>query len=389
MTVPDESAQPIRVVHIIARMNVGGPAQIITGLLRQVDPGQFEQHVIVGSAGDDEKEWFDLRDTDLRDDPRFLRIASFGRTISPLRDLSTVVRLIREIRRLRPDVVQTHTAKAGMLGRIAARSARVPTIIHTYHGHTMHGYFPRSIVWFFVRIERWLGRRTDRLITVGTRVRDELIAAGIGVAAQYVVVPPGVPDPGPLPLDSARGLLDLPKDREIVTFVGRLTRVKRPDRFLEVAESIAASRPDTIFLIVGDGELRSDLESRVDVADVRFLGWRPDVSSIYAASDLVVLTSDNEGMPVVLVEASIVGRACVTTDVGSASEVVKHGETGLVVSTRVEDITAAALRLLGDPAMRQTFGANARERTLERFGTAAVAQSLENVYRARSAATRR
>ena len=370
----------IRVVHIIARMNVGGPAQILTGLLRHLDANRFEQFVIVGRAGPGEQEWFALRDRDLENDARIIRIADFGPTVAPLRDLRTLVRLVRELRRLKPDVVQTHTAKAGMLGRIAALLVRTPVLIHTYHGHTLHGYFSGPVVRVISAIERALARRSDHLVSVGSRVRDELLAAGIGDLARYTVIPPGVADAPALDPRKARSTLGVADDARVVTFVGRLTRVKRPDRFLEMADIVAEQHPDVVFLVVGDGELRAESEGRRTATDVRFLGWQADMAAVYGASDVIVVTSDNEGMPLVLIEASAAGRACVTTDVGSAAEVVEDSVTGFVVPTDEGALAAAVGRLLVDPGLRATYAAAARARTLSRFGMQAVTGRLEPLY---------
>ncbi len=373
---------PLRIVHVIARMNVGGPARILAGLLSSLDPARFSQTLLTGAVGPGEQDWFLVRDTASPADPRIVPIEGLGRSISPLRDLRTLRHLRRTIASLEPDIVQTHTAKAGLLGRRAALRSGVPHIIHTFHGHTLHGYFPAPVTAIFTALERHLARRSDDLIAIGERVRDELLEAGIGRPEQYTVIPPGVPDDGIGDRAHARRELDLPGDESaVVAFVGRLSGVKRPDRFLAAAETVAGRRKDTIFLVVGDGEERSELESRPRRADVRFLGWRGDVDLIHAAADLVVVTSDNEGMPVTLIEAAMAGRACITTDVGSAGEVVIDGTTGLVVPCDATAVAGAILALLDDPLRREAFGIAARTRALESFSIAAVDERLSAVYR--------
>jgi len=381
---------PVHVVHIIARMNVGGPARILAGLLTDVDAERFPQTLVTGRVEAGEEDWFAVRDTELASDPRIVRLNGFGRAIAPLRDLRTQRSLTRLLRRLAPEVVQTHTAKAGQLGRRAALRAGVPHVIHTFHGHTLHGYFPAPVTAVFARLERRLARRTDDLVAVGERVRDELLAAGIGTAEQYTVLPPGVPDHGAGDRDAARRALDLPVgDAPVVAFIGRLSGVKRPDRFLDAAELVAARHPDTIFLVVGDGEQRARLELLPRRASVRFLGWRGDVTDIHAAADLVVVTSDNEGMPVTLIEAAMAGRACVTTDVGSAAEVVLDGRTGRVVPRDPGALAQAMTDLLADPALRATLGRAAREHALSSFSQRAVIDRLTHVYRRGPARPRR
>jgi glycosyltransferase involved in cell wall biosynthesis len=199
-----ERDRPLRVVHVIARMNVGGPAQIISTLLQRLDTTRFHQQLVVGHVGAGEEDWYQLREPELASDPRIIRVPTFGRTIDPLRDLITLRTLTRVLRELAPDVVNTHTAKAGLLGRIAARRAGVPHLVHTFHGHTLHGYFSAPVTALFVRIERMLARRTSRLVAVGARVRDELLAAGIGTADDYELLPPGAGAPVPMTRDAAR-----------------------------------------------------------------------------------------------------------------------------------------------------------------------------------------
>jgi glycosyltransferase involved in cell wall biosynthesis len=375
------STAPLRVVHVIARMNVGGPARILAGLLDDIDPSEFLQTLITGLVAEGEEDWFVVRDPHLADDPRIIRFAGLGRAISPLRDLRTQRALTRLLRDLQPDVVQTHTAKAGQLGRRAALRAGVPHIIHTFHGHTLHGYFPRPVTALFTALERRLARRSDDLVAVGSRVRDELLAAGIGTQEQYTVLPPGVPDEGVGDVDVARRSLGLPASLPVVAFIGRLSAVKRPDRFVAAAEIVAERHPDAIFLVVGDGEQRTRLEALPKRADVRFLGWRGDVATVHAAADLVVVTSDNEGMPVSLIEAAMAGRACVTTDVGSAGEVVLDGRTGRVVPREPAALADAIAELLIDPELRRALGAAAREHALATFSQRAVIERLTDVYR--------
>lgn len=377
---PTCTERPIRVVHIVARMNVGGPAQILVGMLRNLDEDRFEQMIVVGRVGQDEQEWFDLRDRDLEGDERIIRIPELGPTIAPLRDLRTLIRLVGILRHVRPDVVQTHTAKAGLLGRLAALLVRCPVVIHTYHGHTLHGYFTRPMVRAMALADRALARRTDHLVAVGSRVRDELLRAGIGTPEQFTVIPPGVSPEAEPDREASRASLGLDPGATVVTFAGRLTRVKRPDRFLEMADLVAAELPGTVFLVVGDGEMREVLERGERVSDIRFLGWRGDMQSVYGASDVVVVTSDNEGMPLVLIEASAAGRSCVTTDVGSAAEVVVHEETGLVVSCDAAALAAAVERLLKDEVTRATYAAAARRRAHAMFGIPAVVAGMEPLY---------
>jgi len=343
----------LRVLRVIARMNVGGPALQVTALTTQLDPERYEQRLLVGDVGEGEADYLSLRAPDVP----AVRVPGLGRTPNLTGDMRALAALRREIRRFRPHLVHTHTAKAGVLGRTAAIAERVPTRVHTFHGHLLHGYFSPLATRALVTAERAYARRTTRLVAVGERVRDELLAARIGRPEQYVVVPPGV-HLAPSPTRAAARVgLRLPPDGPVVAFVGRLTQVKRPDRFAEVAIRVARAHADAVFVIAGEGPLLPDLKARLaPLGDrARLLGWRADVETIYAAADVVMLTSDNEGMPVSLIEAASVGCPAVTTAVGSAGEVVLDGRSGFVVRPEVDALADATGRVLDDPALRDRF----------------------------------
>lgn len=380
MSLPDASARDgrVRVLYLIARMNVGGPASQVLALAAGLDPAEFEVRILVGSVGPGEADYLDLR----QEGADVVRVPGLGRDIDPLGDVRALWNIVREMRRFRPDVVHTHTAKAGVLGRVAAWLTGVPHTVHTFHGHLLQGYFSGSVTRVIIGIERVLAMRTSRLVTVGERVRDELLAVGIGVPERYVPMPPGVARITPPGRREARELLGLPLDAIVVAFVGRLTAVKRPDRFVEVVGRVAKARDDVVFVVVGDGPATEDTRrlARPLGDAVRFLGWRSDVEQVYAASDLVLLTSDNEGMPVSLIEAAWCGVPAVTTDVGSAAEVVIDGRTGYVRPTDVEALSEAVLRLAASPELRRMLGHNAVEAAAANFSIDRLVRRSGDLY---------
>jgi len=358
--------------------SVGGPALLVVELLRGLDPDRYDLRLAAGAVDAGEADYLELRDAQVP----LVRIPGLGRSPHPGDDLRALRALVGEMRRFRPDVVHTHTAKAGALGRVAARLAGVPRTVHTFHGHLLHGYFSSRGTAAVRTAERVLARRTDRLVAVGARVRDDLLAAGIGRPEQYSVIAPGVAVGPPVERSAARAELGLPDDALVVLLVARLTRVKRPDRFLAVAEDVLARRDDVVFAVLGAGPLLPELEARArPLGDrVRFLGWRADVERVYAAADVVVLTSDNEGMPVSLIEAALCRRPCVTTDVGSTAEVVTHGETGLVVPASAKAVSAAVQRLLDDRTLREHLGEAARSRATARFSPDRLVSDTAALY---------
>lgn len=346
-----------QVVHIIARMNVGGPAALVVELLEHLP----DQSLLTGDVESDEADHLALRSPCTP----FVRVPGLGRSPRPGDDLRAMAFLTRELRRRRPDVVHTHTAKAGVLGRLAARAAGVPTVVHTFHGHLLHGYFSAAVTRGVIQTERALAGFTDHLVAVGEQVRDDLLAVRVGRASQYTVIPPGVAVPAPPSRARAREILGL-GGGPVVSSVGRLTPVKRPDRLL----AVAARLPDVEFLVAGEGPL---LEwSRAEATpNVRFLGWRSDVEVIHAAADVALLTSDNEGMPVTLVEAALCGTPAVSTDVGSAREVV----VGEVVSTDPDQLAAAVRRVIANAPRER-----ARRNAVERFSVGAMIDAHARLY---------
>lgn len=368
----------IRVLRVIARMNVGGPALQVTALTEGLDPERFEQRLLVGGVGKGEADYLELRAPHLAAE----RVHGLGPSPSLIGDLRALATIGRAIREFRPHIVHTHTAKAGVLGRTAAMLSRAPVRVHTFHGHLLHGYFSPLVTRGVVAVERAYAHRTTRLVAVGARVRDELLAAGIGKPEQYAVVPPGIELPPAPAREEARARLGLPADAPVVAYVARLTNVKRPDRFADVAARVAAALPGTFFVIAGEGELLDDLRERLSALGdhARFLGWRRDVETVYAAADVVVLTSDNEGMPVSLIEAAMVGCPAVTTRVGSAHEVVLDGKTGFVVDVDADALAAGALRVLEDASLRNRLAQGASAHARDHFSRARLIDDTAALY---------
>ncbi|MEV0408803.1 glycosyltransferase [Actinoallomurus sp. NPDC050550] len=368
----------IRVMRVITRMNVGGPALQAVELMRGLDTGLFDQRLYTGAVEPGEADYLDLRAPDVTP----YRSPALGRSIRPGDDARAIAALVTEMRRFRPHIVHTHTAKAGLLGRAAAVLTRVPARVHTHHGHLLHGYFSPAKTRLVVAAERASAAMTDRLVAVGARVRDELLAAGVGRPEQYVVVPPGAAL-GPLPSRAAaRMALGIRGDGPVVAYVGRLTRIKRPDRLVGVARQVRRLQPEARFIVCGGGDAMPEVEAAAKTSRGRFtlLGWRADVETVYAAADLVILTSDNEGMPVSLIEAGLAGLPCVATHVGSVAEVVRHEETGLLARCDTHELTCHIVRLLRDEPLRRKMGDEARAWTTRRFGPQRLVSDIGEIY---------
>jgi len=369
---------PIRVLRIIARMNVGGPALQVSALLRHLDPTRFEQRLLVGDLAPGEADYVSLRSPGLEVD----RIPGLGRAPDPVADARALAAIVAQIRLFRPQIIHTHTAKAGVLGRAAAVIGGVNLRVHTFHGHLLRGYFSPSVTRGVVLAERGLARVTTRLVAVGQRVRDDLVSARIGRPSQYVVVPPGVELQTAVPKAAARAALGVPADAPVIAYVGRIVPIKRPDRLVAVATALSARFPDLVILVAGDGQGLPEMQRKaLPLGDrIRYLGWRPDVETVYCAADVTVLTSDNEGMPLSLIEAATVGCPAVTTNVGSAGEVVLDGVTGFVTDRVPGAIGEATGRLLADPDLRARFGELAIQRARRLFSRERLVADTSALY---------
>lgn len=375
---------PARVLRVIARLNIGGPAIHATLLHDRLDRARFHSTLVTGTEEANEGNYLALhgRSADVE------IIPDLGREIRPFRDVRTLSRLVALMRRLRPDIVHTHTAKAGAVGRAAAIIAGVPVVLHTFHGHVLRGYFSPAKTAVYKGIESTLARKTDRLLAVTTRVRDELIALGVGRSEQYQVVPLGFDLAPLLRAEGRRGELRAELGlgtAPIVTIVARLVPIKAHEVFLATAVHVRAQAPEARFLIVGDGEVRGALESQVDALGlreaVRFLGWRADIDRLYADTDVAVLTSRNEGSPVALIEAMASGLAVVSTDVGGVADVVEHGVTGwLAPMDDAEGLARHVVTVLRDPAAARAMGARGRVRVADAYGADRLVADVERLY---------
>jgi glycosyltransferase involved in cell wall biosynthesis/2-polyprenyl-3-methyl-5-hydroxy-6-metoxy-1,4-benzoquinol methylase len=373
--------RPRRVVRVIARLNVGGPALHAVIAAAGLRP-EFDTTLAVGRVAPGEAEATDLL---ARHGVTPVRVASLGRSLSPADDLRALGALLSLMRRVRPDIVHTHTAKAGALGRVAARLAGVPCVVHTFHGHVFDGYFGKSASRAAVAAERVLARLADRVVAVSDEVaRDLAERCRVVPRRKLAVVRVGVPLADFLACDVHRGALRrelaLPPSAPVVALVGRLVPVKEPHLAFDAWRLVRRAVPDATLVVVGDGDLMPSLRARGD-AGVVFLGWRRDLASILADADLALLTSRNEGTPVALVEAAAAGVAAVATRVGGVPSVVEDGATGLLVAPGdAAAIASAVTSLLTDPARRRAMGDAARVRAVERYGDARLFADLRALY---------
>lgn len=383
------AAPPVRVLRVIARLNVGGPALHVTYLSEGLAGRGYSTTLVAGDVARGEES---MEHVAAAAGVEIVRLPGLSRELSPVRDLVAALRLARIIRRVRPDVVHTHTAKAGAVGRIAALVAGRPrpVVVHTFHGHVLRGYFGTGGSLVFRAIETVLARVTDRLVAVSPEVRDELVRLGVAPASKFSVIRLGIELEPRVAFDGdtdeVRRRLGIPPGKYVVGWFGRMTTVKRTDDLLTMLAGLRERGIDALLLLVGDGDDRASLEQRAhDLGLARsclFLGYQEDVAPWYAICDAVVLTSANEGTPVTIIEALAAGRPVVATRVGGLPDVVDEGETGLLVRPGDTHALAERLELLArDPELARRLGEEGRRRALSRYAVSRLVDDVDALYR--------
>jgi glycosyltransferase involved in cell wall biosynthesis len=390
MTTPSDAPR-VKILRVIARLNMGGPALHVAYLTEGLTKRGYDTTLVSGSLARGEDSMAFVADAH---GVEVVRIDELGREISPLRDLLATIRLAKLIRRERPQILHTHTAKAGTVGRVAALlagSRKPPIIVHTFHGHVLRGYFGPLRSLFFRLLERRLAAGTTALIAVSPQVRDDLVALGVAPRERFVVIRLGIElDERVAPELNGRGesrrYLGIPGDRFAVGWIGRMTAVKRTDDVLIAFKRLRDGGVDAVLCMVGDGPDRLQLEQRAHELGVArntvFLGYQEDVAPFYAAFDALVLPSGNEGTPVSVIEALAAELPVVATRVGGVPDVVRDGEDGFLVEAGATDDLADRLaQLAGDPALRARMGKQGRERVLPRYAVERLVEDIDELYR--------
>jgi glycosyltransferase involved in cell wall biosynthesis len=395
------SGNRLRIARIIARLNVGGPAIHVASLTARLPTDRFESALFAGEVSPGETEMVDVLE---REGVIPRRIPGLGRALNSRQDLEAFGRLVTELRAFRPHVVHTHTAKAGALGRIAARICRVPIVVHTFHGHVFDGYFNPLVSRAFVAIERLLARGTDAIVTISPRQRDD-------ITLRYKITPRHATYVVPLGFDLARFVTAHARRGElrrelgigeapIVSIVGRLTKIKDHPLLFEAMSRVSRGSVGPLphlrgsvgplslphLCVVGGGEEEPDLRAlavRLGIESrTHFLGFRTDLEHILADTDVLALTSKNEGTPVAVIEALAAGCSVVCTSVGGVPDVLDGGRWGRLVEGRSPAVFAAALeQALAANRSRPAGAADAaREYVLDKYGIDRLVRDHVNMY---------
>jgi glycosyltransferase involved in cell wall biosynthesis len=381
---------PIRVLRVIARLNMGGPTLHVSYLTKGLEERGYETTLVAGqlALGEDSMA-FAAEELGVR----VVEVPQLHRDLSPIYDPVSVKRLVEVIKEVRPHIVHTHTAKAGAVGRVAAMlagDARPPVVVHTFHGHVLRGYFGPARTEFFRETERFLARHTTRLVAVGPEVRDELVRLNVAPAAKFSVIRLGI-DLEQRAADAGDGsglrrLYGIPADRFVVGWIGRMTGIKRVPDVLATFRRLLDEGVDATLCLVGDGPERARLERRAHQLGIArqtlFLGYQRDVAPYLGLFDAFLLTSANEGTPVVAIEALAAGCPVVATRVGGVPDVVRDGIDGFLTDVGDVDALASGLaRLAREPELRKTFGDAGRAHVIPRYRVSRLVDDVDALYR--------
>jgi glycosyltransferase involved in cell wall biosynthesis len=359
-------------------MNVGGPAILIDGLIQGLPKEDFAHHLITGCCAANEIDYLDTH-PNLEKQISVHRLKSLGRTILPTKDFRTLVETIRLIKEIKPDIVHTHTSKAGIIGRIAARIASPKsTIIHTFHGHLLYGYFSPLKTKLIIFSERLLSRITDVLVAVTSQIERDLRHVGIGTSRRWEVIHPGV------------NKVDLKKIAKVdratkhLVWIGRFTDIKNPNLAVEIMDSLSKLSGAAVYLtMVGDGELLASMQSLAETKQlsIEFAGWQTDVYPYLQDADALLLTSKNEGLPIVMLEAASMGIPTFGTNVGGISEFISDGSTGFFVDqTANQAAKYISSTLLNDEVMSRV-GITAKNKYQKGFSMDSFVESHSRLYK--------
>jgi glycosyltransferase involved in cell wall biosynthesis len=381
----------VKVLRVIARLNVGGPALHVAYLTEGLAARGYDTTLVAGSLAHGEQS---MAYVARQRGARIVTLPHLAREVSPLNDLLAVRHLAKLIRAERPQILHTHTAKAGAVGRVAALlagDARPPIVVHTFHGHVLRGYFNPAATLMFRTLERWLASVTTRLIAVSPEVRDDLVRLGVAPREKFTVIRLGIELDERVGADEearreTRRRMGIAPDAFVVGWVGRMTAVKRTDDVLLAFKGVLDRDVDAWLCLIGDGPDRPRLERRAhDLGIVRrclFVGYQDDVAPYYEAIDALLLPSVNEGTPVSVIEALAAERPAVATRVGGVPDVVRDGVDGYLVDVGDADTLAERLvELAGDPLKRDAMGREGRKRVLERYAVDRLVDDVDVLYR--------
>lgn len=387
-----------RVLRIHNRLIIGGPAINVTYLTKYMAP-EFETMLVIGDKDSHEQD-ADHLIMNLGLDP--VVVPEMKRDISPLNDGYAYQKIKQLIEKFRPDIVHTHAAKSGVIGRLAADACKVPVIVHTFHGHVFHSYFSKFKTNTFIQIERYLARRSTGIIAISETQKHELgDIYHICEPEKIKIIPLGLDlDKFQMHQDMKRAefrkQFDLDENDICIGIIGRVVPVKNHSLFVAAAKKVLDQTDKSVkFLIIGDGDMRPQMETEFAEAEIDYTyypidprpataictSWQTEMDYVLSGLDIVALTSHNEGTPVSLIEAQAAAKPVVSTNVGGVKDVVADNQTGYITDPGDADAFAEALlKLINNEEMRNFFGTQGRKFVQANYSYQRLVRDMSQFY---------
>jgi glycosyltransferase involved in cell wall biosynthesis len=352
-------------------MNTGGPAVFLDHLTNAMNDLGTQSTIAYGYCESNET---DFTQTHKLSAP-LLKINTLHRSLSPIDDLRSFRRLRRLIKEIKPDLINTHTSKAGVLGRLAAKSvSRKLPVVHTFHGHLIYGYFARYKSWTFTVVEKIMGKYTDAAVAVTSETKQSLTNLGIGKKLLWKVIQIGIPVKTTKSNQGQNGVFNL-------LWVGRFTDIKDPKYAIEVVKQLSKASPNNFSLtMVGEGELFSDIKMEAKNLPITFTGWLTAPFEKITDFDLLLITSKNEGLPLVMLEAANYGKPTISNNVGGISEFISDNQTGYLSEIAPIKMANRILEIASDKKSLHQIGLNANKLLSEKFSVTKMAENYKDLY---------
>lgn len=348
----------MRVLRIITRLNIGGPSKQVSVLSKLSLNNKVEQLLVFGQVLTDEKE------IDLSGLGKTLKVDSLGRKVNLIRDFRTLIRLIKIIRKFKPDIIHVHLSKAWLVTVVAKFLAGDKSkLVYTFHGLILDSYFSKRVNWILSYIQKILASKTDKLITVNAENKKELLSKGIGHPDKFAIIYPGFDDRFNLDIKSPKSKFGIDDSVFTIGYVGRFEKIKRPDFLVAVVKYISNefSSKKIQFIFCGGGSLYETVKRELAGYAVIFLPWTSDLSQVYSVIDLMILTSDNEGSPLTVIETGKLGIPTLARPVGGVSDLIEDKVTGYLCAGEPKDFAWRVSAIVSNPEQHSQVSARARD----------------------------
>lgn len=378
--------EKIKVLRIITRLNIGGPTIHTVLLNAKLDSEKYESFLVAGRIESHESDMSYFAD---KYNIKPIYVSNMSRELRPSQDWHAFWEIYKIIRKVKPDIIHTHTAKAGVLGRLAAFIANVPIIIHTFHGNVFKGYFGKAKTNFFIFMEKLLSLVSNRIIVICKKQKQELLDLKIASIKKIKVVPLGFEFKNFLPTHEDKGLFrvqfNIPKEARLIGIIGRLASIKNHVLFLDIAEIISKKYGNIYFPIIGDGELRNKLKEEIKCRKIEehvfITGFIKNLKPVYADMDLVLLTSHNEGTPVAIIEAMACGKIVISTNVGGIEDFIDNRKNGFYFNKdELKSFVKEIEKWLNHERDYKSIEEKAKKRVKKIFSAQRLINDIENIY---------